>query len=189
MRNNISQEFIDALQRNPLKFFVVVGIFIDSGTLWFSSFARPFVCDDIYIRGGADLQAVDTPRVSSSVDKEKFRVVFSGRDSIPLLEQKSNLSGRELEVWVGYHDEDGIPVNDSFNKMMLAYRGGIDQNAIQNDFESIRVMITGTSPLVNLDQRGGYPVSKDGMDQINTNDTSFDFLYKGSSKTLEWGKS
>jgi hypothetical protein len=189
MRNNIPAGFVTALSQKDLKFFFIVAIHATSASYYFSSFPTTVTIDGFLVQGGANLLAVDTPRASSSVDKEQFKVVLSGDNPIPLSDHKNGLAGRKMEVWIGRFDTSGAPVASSFDDMMLAYRGTVDQDSIQNDFESLQVIITGASPMANLDQRGGYPVSRDGMDQINVNDTSFDFLYKGSSKTLEWGKS
>jgi hypothetical protein len=148
---------------------------------------------DVYLEGarfvsGAYLMAVDTPRNSSSVDREKFRVVLSDPERFFSNAFRQGIIGRNLKVWMGFIDSSARTSVFTSDDVFLAYEGFIDESGISNDFEALGVTITGASPMANLDIRAGYPVSRDGMDQINSNDTSFDFLYKGSNKTLEWGK-
>jgi len=188
MRDNVPASIVAALSRDHFEFFLIVAVHADSASYFFSSFPTTRTVDGYLIQGGEGLMAVDTPRVSSHLDKETFRVVLSSDNGIPLIDHKTGLGGKKFEVWMGSYDTSGSPVLNSFDDLLLAYRGTVDQDSISNDFETRQIVLTGSSPMANLDQRGGYPVSRDGMDQINVNDTSFDFLYKGSSKTLDWGK-
>jgi hypothetical protein len=129
------------------------------------------------------------PRVSSSVDREVYELIFLDHDNFFQAQLRAGITGKLLTVYAGFFNSSDVPLTGS-NDVIVAYQGFIDTGKILNDGSSKQGVIQAASPMASLDATGGYIVSKDGMDQVNSTDTSFDDIYVGGkSVTLKWGKS
>jgi hypothetical protein len=129
------------------------------------------------------------PRVSSSVDREIYELTFVDHADFFQGQLRAGINGKLLTVYVGFFNEFAQPLT-SLADVTIAYRGFIDAGKITKTDEAKLGVIQAASPMANLDSIGGYLVSKDGMDQANTNDTSFDDVYSGGQTiNLKWGKS
>jgi hypothetical protein len=129
------------------------------------------------------------PRVSSSIDREIYELTFLDHDNFFQSQLREGITGKLLTVYAGFFSSSDVPLLES-NDVLIAYQGFIDSGKIINDGSSKLGIITAASPMAALDSIGGYIVSKDGMDQISSIDTSFDDIYVGGkSVTLKWGKS
>jgi hypothetical protein len=130
---------------------------------------------------------VDSPRFSSTVDRESYRVVIADATNQMLSEFKNNVVGKDITVKVGFLDNNGIPLN-SLGDLIFIYKGYVDAPSISNDFNEKLAVIEGTSPMSDLDSVNVFYTSKDGMDQKNVLDTSFDAIYGNREITIKWGK-
>jgi len=128
------------------------------------------------------------PRVSSSVDREVYELTFLDHDNSLQAELRTGITGKQLTVYAIFFDQDGWPLR-GVNDVLIAYRGLIDSGRISNDGSVKQAVISAASPMASLDSISGYIVSKDGMDQISSTDTSFDDVYVGGKTVnLKWGK-
>jgi hypothetical protein len=128
------------------------------------------------------------PRVSTSVDREVYELVFSDHDNFMQSKLREGITGTILTVYAGFFDSNQQPLL-AHNDVFIAYKGFVDTGKVVNDGSSKQVILTAASPMAALDSIGGYIVSKDGMDQVSSTDTSFDDVYVGGkSISLKWGK-
>jgi hypothetical protein len=141
---------------------------------------------DTYIADGG-LFEIDEPKFSSVVDREAYRIVIAEDLDEMSAEFEANVVGKPIDVKVGFVDTNGQPLLN-VDDVVSIYKGNADSPSITNNWEEKLAVIEGTSPMADLDAVNVRYTSKDGMDQINTNDTSFDEIYGGREITFKWGK-
>ncbi len=128
------------------------------------------------------------PRVSSSVDREIYELMFIDHDNLVQQELRLGITGKKVTVYAAFFDSSNSLLLNS-NDVLIAYEGTIDSGKVVNDGATKQGIISVASPMAALDSIGGYIVSKDGMDQVSSIDTSFDDVYVGGKTiNLKWGK-
>jgi hypothetical protein len=128
------------------------------------------------------------PRVSSSIDREIYELTFLDHNNFFQNQLRAGIPGKLLTVYAGFFNSNDVPLTNAAD-VLIAYRGFIDGGKIINDGSAKQGIITAASPMASLDAIGGYIVSKDGMDQVSSTDTSFDDVYVGGKAVnLKWGK-
>jgi hypothetical protein len=131
---------------------------------------------------------VDSPKFSSVVDRESYRVVVVEDDDDTFKgEIDLNVVGKDMSVRVGFFDSSGDPVLTT-NDVLLVYTGYVDSPAISNNFDSKLVTFEGTSPMSDLDMVIPFIGSKNGIKQKDNSDESFSNIYGESVIKLKWGK-
>ena len=133
------------------------------------------------------LYEFDSPKFSTVVDRESYKVVISELFDEMMPEFKLNVVGKPIEVFVALRDANGDLLL-STSDVLKVYKGTVDKPSISNDFETKLAVLEGTSPMSDLDLVKPFITSKDGMDQKSATDTSFDEVYDGSEITIKWGK-
>jgi hypothetical protein len=155
-------------------------------TSYHSNLEYPIGSGNTYISDGG-LFEIDEPKFSSVVDREAYRIVIAEDLDEMSAEFEANVVGKPIDVKVGFIDANGYPLLNE-NDIVSIYKGNADSPSITNDWEQKLAVIEGTSPMADLDAVNVRYTSKDGMDQINTDDTSFDEIYGGREITFKWGK-
>jgi len=133
------------------------------------------------------LYEFDSPKFSTIVDRESYKVVVSELFDEMMPEFKLNVVGKPIDVFVALRDANGDLLL-STSDVLKVYKGTVDKPSISNDFETKLAVIEGTSPMSDLDLVNSFITSKDGMDQKSATDTSFDEVYDGSEIAVNWGK-
>ena len=133
------------------------------------------------------LYQFDSPKFSTVVDRESYKVIISELFDEMMPEFKLNVVGKPIEVLVALRDANGDLLL-STGDVLKVYKGTVDKPSISNDFETKLAILEGTSPMSDLDLVKVFITSKDGMDQKSATDTSFDEVYDGSEITIKWGK-
>jgi len=133
------------------------------------------------------LYEFDTPKFSSVVDREAYRVVIADQLDEMAAEFELNVVGKPVEVKVALLDANGYPMLGTTDVLSI-YKGYVDAPKITNDFEQKLAVIECTSPMSDLDTTKALYTSKDGMDQVSLSDTSFDEIFDNKEITLKWGK-
>ncbi len=158
-----------------------------NSTYYLTSNSYDVVYDgNTYLANGG-LYEFDSPKFSTVVDRESYRVVISELFDEMMPEFKLNVVGKPIEVFVALRDANGdllLTTSDVLN----VYKGTVDKPSISNDFDQKLAILEGTSPMSDLDLVRTFITSKDGMDQKSSTDTSFDDIYDGTEVTLKWGK-
>jgi hypothetical protein len=141
---------------------------------------------DIYVADGG-LYEYDSPKQSSVVDRESYKIVLSDISNTMINEFRLNVVGKNITVYAGFMDSNGEPLL-STSDMILVYKGYVDSPAIENNWETKTAVLEGTSPMSDLDAVNPFYTSRDGMNQKNQADTSFDDMFQDSEIKLKWGK-
>jgi hypothetical protein len=143
-----------------------------------------------YIADGK-LKNADPPQMNTNVDREQYKVILSDPAFAdgPIIQQ--GLVGKVLEVRLGFIDPStGLPFTNIADTFVV-YKGRVDSASYLIDTEEgeVDLQITGVSPMVSLEMVKGYYLSRDNVRAHDTNDSSFDDVYEGSSAIiLKWGK-
>lgn len=185
----LSAAALAAINLDSPKFILLGKIELNSTTLYITSAASDmFFSGDTYSSQNT-IVGFGPPRVSSSVDREVYELIFLDHDNLMQNEIRQGITGRLVTIYAVFFDENDWPLL-GVDDVLLAYRGAIDAGKVMNDGSVKQAIITAASPMASLDSIAGYIVSKDGMDQISSTDTSFDDVYVGGkSINLKWGKS
>lgn len=133
------------------------------------------------------LYEFDSPKSSTVVDRESYKIVISDLFDNLLEEFKFNVVGKPVEVFVALRNGAGRLLLTPAD-VIRVYRGTVDKPSITNDFDEKLAILEGTSPMSDLDLVRNFITSKDGMDQKSITDTSFDEIYDGNEITIKWGK-
>ena len=156
-------------------------------TYYFTSNSYDVVYDgNTYLANGG-LYEFDSPKFSTVIDRESYKIVISELLNEMLPEFRLNVVGKSIEVFVALRDANG-QLLDTTTDVLTIYKGVVDKPSITNDFETKLAVLEGTSPMSDLDMVKTFISSKDGMDQKSATDTSFDEVYDDNEITLRWGK-
>ena len=158
-----------------------------NSTYYLTSNSYDVVYDGNTYLANSGLYSFDSPKFSTVVDRESYKVVISELFDEMMPEFKLNVVGKPIEVFVALRDANGdllMTTSDVLN----VYKGTVDKPSISNDFDQKLAILEGTSPMSDLDLVRSFITSKDGMDQKSSTDTSFDDIYDGNEVTLKWGK-
>jgi hypothetical protein len=179
VQNLISQDTVD--------FFFLIDLEF-STTYRLSSLPYDVIFDgNTYTANGAILE-VDSPKFSSVVDRESYRVVVVEDDNDTFKSEiDQNVVGKDITVRVGFFDSSGDPVLTT-GDVLLVYKGYVDSPAISNNFDNKLVTFEGTSPMSDLDMVIPFIGSKNGIKQKDEDDESFSNIYGESVIKLKWGK-
>lgn len=158
-----------------------------SSTYLFTSYHSDIVYDgETYLADGGMFE-FDSPKFSSVVDREAYRIVIADQSAQMAAEFKLNVIGKPMSVKVAILNSDGEPLIGT-DDVLSVYDGFVDSPSISNDFEQKLAIIEGTSPMSDLDMVRSFITSKAGMDQKSSSDTSFDEIYDSNQTTVKWGK-
>jgi hypothetical protein len=152
-----------------------------------TSFNADIVYDGNTYQANSGLYEFDTPKMSSVVDREAYRIVIADLADEMAAEFEVNVVGKPVEVKVALLDTDGYPLLGT-DDVLSVYKGTVDNPKISNDYEEKLAILECTSPMSDLDTVNSFYTSKDGMDQVSNSDTSFDEIFDNKEVSLKWGK-
>jgi len=156
-------------------------------TYYLTSYHRDLVYAGNTYLASAGLYEFDSPKFSSVVDRESYKVVISEVLDTMIPEFRANVVGKPISVFVSLLDSNGYPLLGT-DDVLSVYKGFVDKPAITNDFDQKLAVIEGTSPMSDLDMVRSFMTSKAGMDQVSATDTSFDEIFENKEITVKWGK-
>jgi hypothetical protein len=148
---------------------------------------------DYLYSSNSSLKSVDLPQLSTSVDREQYKISIITNPTNPQMDlSTTNLIGKTLETRIGFiNTSTGIP-DMAIENTIIVYRGRIESAGYtyeSSDIGESTLQLSGSSPIVNLDQKNGLYLSRDSIKHLNANDTCCDQIYESSSAiTLKWGK-
>jgi hypothetical protein len=172
---------------NP-KFILFAKIVLNSTTLLVTSSPSNHLFNSETYLSTSSLVSFGPPRISSSVDREVYELIFLDHDNSIQQALRTGITGKKVTVYAAFYNSSNVLLN-SVNDVLVAYEGLIDSGKVVNDGSVKQAIISVASPMATLDSIGGYIVSRDGMDQVSSTDTSFDEVYVGGETVnLKWGK-
>lgn len=158
-----------------------------NSSYYLTSNSYDVVYDGNTYTANSGLYNVDSPKLSTVVDRESYTIVVADLLDQMLAEFKLNVIGKPVEVHLALKDANGDLLT-STTDVINVYKGTVDKPSISNDFDEKLATLQGSSPMSDLDLVKSFITSKDGMDQKSATDTSFDEVYDSSEITIKWGK-
>lgn len=174
------------IDQDKVKFFILIKLSF-STTYYLSSLPYDVTYDGDNYTANSGILEYDSPKFSSVVDRESYRIVVTDFQDLMKAEIENNIVGKGIEVRVGFFDSNDEPVLTT-NDVLLVYKGFVDSPSISNNWNDKTVVLEGTSPMSDLDIIVPFISSRDGMDQKSSSDTSFDKIYGDNLVKLKWGK-
>jgi hypothetical protein len=144
-----------------------------------------------YYNDGRLIQ-IDSPRLSSTVDRELFKISFADPTFTFGASVDSGLIGKMVDVKVAFVNQSTqLPELDTSN-LLTVYRGKIDSTeySVNTGVNGEVVLnVSCSSPMNDLDMSKPFYTTKDATFGRDSSDTSFDQIYEGSGVlNLKWGK-
>lgn len=184
----IPQSLLAVLQREVISSFHLVKVGTMNRTTYPVDLTAP---SGVYISDGT-LVGVEYPKMTSVVDKQRFKLTYSDLELSFAQAAETNLVGQPVEVWMGFEDlELGRPLLGA-NELLLIYKGTVDAPSHQiqtEDSGSTTMALDCASPMASLDRVSTYYTSQDYADANFPGDTSYERLFVGSGNiVMRWGK-
>lgn len=185
----LSPRIIELLAQPVIEPFYMVQI---DGATRITTYMAQIELSDGSVYTPGDLVALDPPRLSSSVDRESYKISIADPNMEFGANFEDGMVGLDLEVRAGFIDQvTGKPELNKANTFLL-YKGAIEALSYQINLEEIGesiATITCASPMANLDMAKPFHTSKDFIRQLNPEDSCFDQVYEGAGPVqLKWGK-
>jgi len=190
---DFSTNIQSAFAQDSFTYFVLIEVDLPSGTEYYTSYHSDINWDGHVWLADGGIFSYDSPNFSSVVDKEAYKIVITDIDDYFYSQFKLGMVGRSIKVYVGICDPTTKkPLLDTdlngISDIMNLYSGRVDSPNIDINWDTKNAVLEGTSPMADLDQINVTMVSKDGMDQLSTTDTTYDRMYEGSETQIAWGK-
>lgn len=140
------------------------------------------------------ITAVDAPRMSSSVDRATYKIVYADPTFSMRALLEDGIAGRKASVWAGVINTTnvtvaGISPGQPLVDYVLVYSGFIDTSMFKTDGEETTVIFECASLMAGLDVVKEHITSVNYVKSLDAADTSFDQVYAGSrAVNLLWGK-
>jgi hypothetical protein len=146
---------------------------------------------NVYTADGT-LLTVEPPQMSSTVDRQAFKVVMSDVNMEMGVLAESGMLGTPISVYMGFIDlATDLPYTDSANFLTI-YSGHVDGVSYRYDTSLMgerAFILTCTTPMGDLDLKKPIYTSQDYLDKNYPGDTSYQQIYEGSGPIeLRWGK-
>lgn len=183
---NFSTSVQAVLDSDNISFFFLIKLEFTQ-TYYLTSFGSDIVFDGQTYTAQGGLFEYDSPKLSSVVDRESYKIVIDDVSNTMIQEFKNNVVGKPITVTAGFLDTNGAPLLNT-SDMVQVYQGYVDSPVISNDWETKTAIIEGTSPMSDLDAVNVFYTSRDGMDQRSITDTSFDDMFEDGEIKYKWGK-
>lgn len=188
----------DILAQPTIEAFYLVEVYVSPQTIYRSTtYYRDVIITNnstpvnTYYNDGKLIQ-VDTPRLSSTVDRELFKISFADPSFTFGASVDSGLIGKLVDVKLGFVNQlTKLPELDISN-LLTIYRGKIDSTEYSintADTGEVLLNVNCSSPMNDLDLTKSFYTTKDAASGRDISDTSFDQIYEGSGVLqLKWGK-
>lgn len=174
------------LNSDNIKFFFLIKLSFNSD-YYLTSYHEDILFEGNTYSANSGLFEVDSPKFSSVIDREAYRIVVLDNFNEMKQEIENNVVGKPIEVKLGFIDVNGNALTNPEDTVSV-YKGYVDSPSSANDWDRKIVSFEGTSALADLDMVNSFVTSRDGMDQFSSADTSFDQIYENSAIEIKWGK-
>jgi len=200
MARSFSTNFTTALNSGSVTYFFLIEIDLERVsanntnrvTYYYTSFNRDISWNSQTWVGDGGVFEIDSPRFSSIIDREAYIITLTDAANSLSDTFKQGVIGNNIKVRLGLLNSSEQPMlgvdSNSVSDIVFLYSGFIDSPTIAVNWDTKIAKIEGTSPMADLDQINLTMISKDGMDQKNSTDTSFDNIYDDNETAISWGK-
>lgn len=138
------------------------------------------------------LLSVDAPQLSSTVDRELYRIAIADPDFNSGAAADAGLIGKQAEVRLCFVSHSTKMPLTSVADCPTVYKGTVEGTSYSIETAGVGesvLSLSCSSPMADLDLRRPIYLSKDTTSSRNPLDTFCDQIYEGSGQlTLKWGK-
>jgi hypothetical protein len=174
------------LNSDTIEFTYLIELKFDS-TYRFTSYNTDLTYDGNVYTAEGGLYEFDTPKFSSTIDREAYKIVVTDFLNEMAAEFDLNVIGKAVEVKVALMDSNGNPMLGT-DDVLSVYSGFVDSPSISNNYEEKLALLECTSPMSDLDTVNSFYTSRDSMQQRSLTDTSFDEIFENKEISIKWGK-
>lgn len=189
MKSN-AETTLAMLAEGPIEeYFVFLDLWTDT-PVHLTSLPVVTTLDTIDYQPDSAILAYEPPRLSTIVDREIYKISVSDHANFYSDQAEISAVGSLMTVRIGFKIAGTRRL--AAQELQLSYEGLVDGITRSTNFQQSEktVVIEGASPMADLDSSFAMMTSRDGMDQFDTTDTSFDQIHEGSDAVnLKWGKS
>ena len=187
MARTLSTFIEGRLTAQDAKGFFIVGIAMPTNPVYVTSLPYDVtVGGQVYSSSTHKLVALEPPVYDNGMDRAAYKIQFS--DIAYTLENALADEGYGAPIFVKLGFFDGVhPKLDDF---ITVYEGFFDTMVRDIGDDRSTLTVQGASPMASLDATHSYWTTKDWVQNLDTADTSMDYigLYTSQSLTLNWGK-
>jgi hypothetical protein len=141
---------------------------------------------------------VDPPRMSSTVDRESYKLAYADPTFYYRALFEKGFSGVNIVIRVGFYNttdsnlgsaSPGMPLSN-IEDTLIIYSGTSDNHGYSIDMGGeVTVTLECTSPMGALAMTKSILTTKDSINQVDSTDTSYDQVFQGSKGIdILWGK-
>lgn len=180
----------ELMEQVPMEPFYMVEI----GTVYrtTSFYSDITLSDSRVFASDGKLVYLDPPRLSTSVDREQYKIQLADPEFMLGAYADQGLTGMSVEVRAGFVDKLTNLPETNIENTLLIYGGTIDGTSYNTDVRIIGenlLSITCSSPMADLDMKKRIFLSKDFIRNRNPDDACCDQIYEGSGAIrLKWGR-
>jgi hypothetical protein len=146
---------------------------------------------DTYLSDGM-LLGIDLPRLSSTVDRNIFKITFADPTMSFGSWAESGAVGTPVKVYIGFVDQTTKQPVLTSPEVLMIYAGRVDTTSYMLNTASdgeAGFGIACSSPMSDLDLTMRYVVSNSYMEDNYPGDVSYEQVYEGAGPVnLRWGK-
>jgi hypothetical protein len=186
MKRN-STAILEALNSEEVGFFFLVRLDFNQ-THFYTTLPYEFSWNGNIYNSEENLIGFEAPRATTVVDRQTYKMTFSGIDPVMIAEVENGIINRPVSIKMGFV-VDGVP-QTGLDDMIHVYSGTVANNQKDISDGQQNLAIECSAPLSNLDAKSTLFTTRDGMKSLDQTDTSFDQIFEGSTEyDLNWGKS
>jgi len=138
------------------------------------------------------LHSVDMPNISSTVDREQFKIALVDPNFLNGVDAERGFIGKKLELIMGFINPVTGKVYTNMIDTFTLYKGQIDSSGFKIttvDIGESIFAISGASPMASIEMARNGLLTKEETRSRNPNDSSMDQVDEGSGNALtKWGK-
>lgn len=171
---------------------VIVFYMVRLGTINITNFYADILVDGITYLADGRLHSVEPPRLSSTVDKQSFKITINDPAFEMGVLAEANMVGMLIYVRLGFVNPATGEPETSLANTILAYKSKVDSvgYSIRTDTRGeVLFTINCASPMADLDATNPIYLTDDFYSKNYPGDTSFEQVLEGSGPiSLKWGK-
>jgi hypothetical protein len=184
-----SQNIEIALQQPTIEAFYLVDFAGEKTTNYYADITLSN--GDIFEANGRLIE-IDPPKLSTSVDRELYKISFADPEMDYGNLAEEAIVGRPVVVRLGFVNQTSRQPYTDVADTVIVYKGKVDSGSYNINSANIGeavFSISCASPMADLDLVKTLLTSKDALKDIDPNDNSFSSIYEGSGQIqLKWGK-
>lgn len=185
---NISNDILDVLRSDDITAFVLANIAFPTsagGALLVTDAPYDIVIGSNTYTANNTLQAVSTPQINASLDRDRLDVVLIDNDNSIINRANTQSAGTTLSLSTAFLNSSGVLINEEFN----IYSGFLSSVTQQEQNNNLITVLSFTSDISKIDRTNLRTTSESSQKDIHPTDTAFDYAHVSDEDVmLGWGR-